>query len=47
VARDDVRTITAAPRVFDGKVIIGHGGTDQAQLREYVTAYDADTGKQL
>lgn len=44
--RDDGRYITGAPRVFDGKVIIGHGGADFSAVRGYVTAYDADTGKQ-
>ena len=39
-------TITGAPRVFDGKVLIGNAGAEGA-ARGYVTAYDADTGKQL
>jgi quinohemoprotein ethanol dehydrogenase len=39
-------TITGAPRVFDGKVVVGNGGADLG-VRGYVTAYDADTGKQL
>src|SRR3546814_11991098 len=47
VGKDDVRFISGPPRVFDGKVIIGHGGADVGSLRGYVTAYDADTGKQL
>jgi quinohemoprotein ethanol dehydrogenase len=47
VDKDDGRYITGAPRVFDGKVIIGHGGADVAAIRGYVTAYDAATGKQL
>lgn len=38
-------TITGAPRVIDGKVIIGNGGAEFG-VRGYVTAYDADTGKQ-
>jgi quinohemoprotein ethanol dehydrogenase len=42
--KDSARYITGAPRVFDGKVIIGHGG-DVGKLRGYVTAYDAETGK--
>jgi quinohemoprotein ethanol dehydrogenase len=45
--KDDGRYITGAPRVFDGKVIIGHGGADVAAIRGYVTTYDAATGKQL
>ena len=47
VDKDDGRYITGAPRVFDGKVIIGHGGADVAAIRGYVTTYDAATGKQL
>ncbi|ODP36316.1 PQQ-dependent dehydrogenase, methanol/ethanol family [Sphingomonas turrisvirgatae] len=39
-------TITGAPRVFDGKVIIGNAGAEGA-ARGYVTTYDAETGKQL
>lgn len=39
-------TITGAPRVIDGKVIIGNGGAEMG-VRGYVTAYDAATGKQL
>ena len=46
-AADDARYITGAPRVFDGKVIIGHGGADVGPVRGYVTTYDAETGKQL
>jgi len=38
-------TITGAPRVVKGKVIIGNGGADILGVRGYVTAYDADTGK--
>ena len=40
-------TITGAPRVFDGKVLIGNGGADIGPVRGFVTAYDADTGKKL
>lgn len=47
VEPDDLRFISSAPRVFAGKVIIGHGGADAAATRGYVTAYDADTGKEL
>lgn len=39
-------SITGAPRVFDGKVIIGQGGADLG-ARGYVTAYDQATGKQV
>ena len=45
--KDDPRFITGAPRVFDGKIIIGNGGADTAATRGYVTTYDAETGKQL
>lgn len=38
-------TITGAPRVYKGKVIIGNGGAEYG-VRGYITAYDADTGKQ-
>ncbi|HEX7836867.1 MAG TPA: PQQ-dependent dehydrogenase, methanol/ethanol family [Kofleriaceae bacterium] len=38
-------TITGAPRVVNGKVIIGNGGAEYG-VRGYVTAYDADTGAQ-
>ena len=37
-------TITGAPRIVKGKVIIGNGGGEFG-VRGYVTAYDADTGK--
>jgi len=43
----DIRNSNGAPRVFDGKVIIGHGGADISPIRGYVTAYDAMTGEQL
>jgi quinohemoprotein ethanol dehydrogenase len=43
----DGRYITGAPWVFDGKVVVGHGGADFAPVRGYVTAYDQATGKQL
>ena len=38
--------ITGTPKVFRGKVLIGNGGTEQEAARGYVTAYDAETGKQ-
>ena len=47
IGENDQRYITGAPRVFNGKVIIGHGGADMGPVRGYVTAYDAQTGKQL
>ena len=40
-------TITGAPKVFKGKVIIGNGGSEMTAARGYVTAYDAETGAQL
>jgi len=39
-------TITGAPRVVKGKVIIGNGGAEYG-VRGYVTAYDTQTGKQV
>lgn len=43
----DFRFISGAPRVFEGRIIIGHGGADAAATRGYVTAYDAETGARL
>jgi quinohemoprotein ethanol dehydrogenase len=37
-------TITGAPRIVKGKVIIGNGGAEY-RVRGYLTAYDAETGK--
>ena len=37
-------TITGAPRVVKGKVLIGNGGGEYG-VRGYVSAYDADSGK--
>jgi quinohemoprotein ethanol dehydrogenase len=39
-------TITGAPRVVKGMVLIGNGGAENG-IRGYVTAYDADSGKQV
>jgi alcohol dehydrogenase (cytochrome c)/quinohemoprotein ethanol dehydrogenase len=39
-------TITGAPRVIDGKVIIGNGGAEFG-VRGYVAAYSADNGEEL
>ncbi|MDP3675312.1 MAG: PQQ-dependent dehydrogenase, methanol/ethanol family [Novosphingobium sp.] len=36
-------TITGAPRIVKGRVIIGNGGADLG-VRGYVSAYDAETG---
>jgi quinohemoprotein ethanol dehydrogenase len=41
---DEPYTITGAPRVVDGKVIIGNGGAELG-VRGFVSAYDAETGK--
>jgi quinohemoprotein ethanol dehydrogenase len=38
-------SITGAPRVVKGKVIIGNGGAEYG-VRGYLTAYDAQTGEQ-
>lgn len=38
-------TVTSAPRVFDGKVIIGNSGAELG-VRGYITAYDADSGSE-
>lgn len=43
----DGRTISGAPRTFNGKVIIGNGGADFTNSRGYVTTYDQKTGRQL
>ena len=39
-------TITGAPRVYDGRVIIGNGGADLG-VRGYFSAYHANTGELL
>jgi len=39
-------SITGAPRVYDGKVVIGNGGADYG-VRGFVVAYDAETGDRL
>lgn len=39
-------TITGAPRVIDGKVLIGNGGAEYS-VRGYISAYDADDGEML
>ncbi|MFO1427774.1 MAG: PQQ-dependent dehydrogenase, methanol/ethanol family [Steroidobacteraceae bacterium] len=43
----DARYVTGAPWVFNGKIVIGHGGADFMPVRGYVTCYDAATGRQL
>ena len=44
VDRDKNYSITGAPRVVRGKVLIGNGGGEFG-VRGYVSAYDANTGK--
>ena len=39
-------TITGAPRVVDGKVLIGNGGAELG-VRGYLSAYDAQTGDRI
>jgi quinohemoprotein ethanol dehydrogenase len=39
-------SITSAPRVARGMVVIGNGGAEFG-VRGYITAYDAETGKQV
>jgi quinohemoprotein ethanol dehydrogenase len=46
IDRDKPYTITGAPRVVKGKVVIGNGGAEYG-VRGYVTAYDAETGAQV
>lgn len=41
---DDYQSITGAPRIVKGKVIIGNAGAEYG-VRGYVSAYDAKTGK--
>lgn len=45
IDRERPYTITGAPRVVKGRVIIGNGGAEYG-VRGYVTAYDARTGEQ-
>jgi quinohemoprotein ethanol dehydrogenase len=46
VDRDQSYTITGAPRVIDGKVLIGNGGAEFG-VRGYIAAYDAADGEEL
>jgi quinohemoprotein ethanol dehydrogenase len=45
IDRSHSYTITGAPRVVKGKVLIGNGGAEYG-ARGYITAYDAETGEQ-
>ena len=46
IDRSRAYTITGAPRIVDGLVVIGNGGAEY-DTRGYVTAYEADTGRQV
>ena len=46
VDRTKPYTITGAPRVFKGKVVIGNSGAEYG-VRGYISAYDAETGKMV
>jgi alcohol dehydrogenase (cytochrome c)/quinohemoprotein ethanol dehydrogenase len=46
IDRDKPYSITGAPRVVKGMVLIGNGGAEFSQ-RGYVSAYDAETGKMV
>ena len=46
IDRNSRYTITGAPRVVKGKVIIGNGGAEMG-VRGYVSAYDAETSKMV
>lgn len=41
------RYVNGPPRVFDGKLIIGHGGGDTGPNRGYVECFDAETGEKM
>ena len=43
IPEDQPYTITGAPRIVKGKVLIGNGGAEYG-VRGYFSAYDADTG---
>jgi len=46
VDQDQSYTITGAPRVIDGKVLIGNGGAEFG-VRGYIAAYSAEDGEEL
>jgi len=46
IDHDKPVTSTGAPRIANGKVIIGNAGSEFG-VRGYISAYDAETGKQL
>ena len=43
---DQALYITGAPKAFKDKVLIGNGGTENGPSRGFVTAYDAETGRE-
>ena len=46
VNQEQAYSITGAPRIIDGKVIIGNGGAEFG-VRGYIAAYDVDDGSEL
>jgi quinohemoprotein ethanol dehydrogenase len=44
---EDGRTVTAAPRVGDGKVFVGNADADSGAGRPHIDAYDIETGRHL
>lgn len=46
VDQDMAYSITGAPRIIDGKIIIGNGGAEFG-VRGYVAAYDVEDGSEL
>jgi len=46
IPADRAMYITGAPKAFNGKILVGNGGTEFGPSRGYVTAYDAETGEQ-
>lgn len=44
ISRDVSYSITGAPRIIKGKVVIGNGGAEYG-VRGYVSAFDAETGE--
>nr|WP_298925167.1 PQQ-dependent dehydrogenase, methanol/ethanol family [uncultured Erythrobacter sp.] len=46
VDQEQSYTVTGAPRVIDGKVIIGNGGAEFG-VRGYIAAYDVNDGSEL
>jgi quinohemoprotein ethanol dehydrogenase len=46
IDRNRPYTITGAPRIVKGLVLIGNGGAEYG-VRGYLTAYDADTGREV